>query len=81
MESHATNHDDWRRKMAPMANAQHTQKDWSPGRMVNAPTPNAKTSVSEVTVMATPACFIVVAILSRGSGFSPSRSAGWGSIQ
>ena len=74
MASQATNHEDWRRNMAAMAKAQHTQKDCSPGRMVNAPTPKAKTSVSEVTVMATPACCIVAAILSRRlEGFSPSR--------
>ena len=58
---------------------------WRPGRMVNAPTPNAKTSVSDVTVMATPACFIVVAILLCGSCFSPCIrgwfSWHWGPIQ
>ena len=37
---------------------------------VNAPTPKAKTSVSEVTVMATPACLMVVAILSFRSDLS-----------
>ena len=33
---------------------------WRPGRMVAAPTPKASTLVTEVTVMATPACWQTV---------------------
>ena len=35
--------------------AVQTQKDWRPGIRVTAPTPKAVTSVTEVTVMETPA--------------------------
>ena len=55
--------------------AVQTQKDWRPGIRVTAPTPKAVTSVTEVTVMETPAC--ARAALIRPCLERPDWGEGW----
>ncbi len=70
----------WKKYMASTPAAAKMQKALSAGRTVRAPTPNAMTSVAEVTVMATPACCRVSPTRAgsegrRRGGRTPARSS------
>ena len=64
MDNHAVNHVTWRMYVAAIPMAQVIQKELKPGNIVIHPTAKAHMSVKEVTVIATPACFIVKPISS-----------------
>ena len=59
IDNQAVNHVIWSKYVAAIPNAQVIQNELSPGRMVIQPTAKAHISVKDVTVIVTPACFMV----------------------